>query len=172
MKKVLLFLISLSFLSACAPADYNVQVNLTEEAKTALLETIDNNWALYEEHLAAGEGTALDVVNVVRAHEELGQFNEAIAIYEDYLKKGFDAQAIRNNLGRLYDKFELYKKAEKQYQALVDTYNQEKYLNDLAWLHIKQENLSRAQEYYDAWKVATGKKDARTEKGLETLAQK
>ena len=169
MKKLIsLFLLAFALLSACQPRSFNPNLS-PEEAKAIGQDIAELKEALKTEKNPDGSPSHLRLIEMARDYEKLGDINSAIKLYEDYLNDGWRTKAVRNNLGRLYEHQEKYDLAVKQYQTIVDEYNDQEYLYDITWAYIRAENRTEAEKAFNAWQLAFKKTDLQTQQAIQKL---
>ena len=158
-------------LVSCAN-NYTIEVDLTDEERAVILEQIEAS----KESIANYDGSEgyfpyLDIIDLARSYEALGEIGKAIDLYEDYVNQGAVGQAIYNNLGRLYEKTENYERAIAMYQRIVDELYDTDYLYDITWAYIRAGDRKSAEKYFNAWQLELNKTDEQTQQALKKMRE-
>lgn len=175
MKLNKLFIIGFSAFLLAGCNSYKVEVDLPvdeiqsikSEIKT-LRETIDN----YVQK-TPDDGTIawVEIIDLARAYQDLGEMGKAIKVYEDVLATGEKTKAILNNLGRLYEKTEQYDKAIAVYQRINDEYFDHDYLYDITWAYIKAGDRKNAEKFFNAWQLQFNKTDEQVQQAIKKMRE-
>ena len=170
--KILILVISLSFLTACK--SWNAQVDITPEDKQAVQDEIQKikdeitNFVPPEKGVIAWQ----QYIALSQAYEKLGDMKSAIKTYKDVLDDGYKTQAIINNLGVLYEKVGEYDLAVEQYKRIVDEYLDRNYLYNITWAYIRAGNRKEAAKFFNAWQLEFRKTDEQTQQAIKDLMAK
>ncbi len=157
------------FLTACNPK-WKVDVNLTPADKIKVEKDIKEAMAVIKtEQKNKTKGSAMAYVVLARAYEKQGDRKKAAKVYTDAIKYGLVSRAIYNNLGKMYERVGEYKLAIKQYDLLLEKFNEKKYYYDIALAYIELKDGDNASKYYDMWKRKFNTSDIVVEKKIRAL---
>lgn len=169
--KFIIIALAAMLLTACMN-NYKVEVDLTEEDRTAILDKIAISQAAIDNYDgSAGVFPYLDIIDQAKAYEELGEVGKAIKLYEDYNEQGAKGEAFFNNLGRLYEKTEQYDKAIVMYQRIVDELYNRRFLYDITWAYIKAGDRKNAEKHFNAWQLEFNKTDEQTQQAIKKMRE-
>ena len=165
--------IAISFaavLTACTPVpDYKVDVDLPPEAINLLQEEIVTLEAFIDS--AESDGGAADNIKYIQlanAYKTLGDYGQAIAVYEDFIDIGGGSVTIYNNLAFTYQEVEDYDRALEWFELLTEE-GEDRYYKEIAMIHYTNSDLERFEEAYAAWQNAFGQKDSMLDSLLRRL---
>ncbi|MBU0727135.1 tetratricopeptide repeat protein [Patescibacteria group bacterium] len=170
MKKLLsLLVVSIILLSGCFNS-HKIAVDLTDEEIKQI--EFDIEVLKYEIEHYTGEGkAALEIVELARAYQKLGELDKAIEVYKDVLSDGYTLSVAHHNLGRLYEDVGEFDLAVEQYQAIIDKFNDLDYLYDITWAYIRAGNRKEAEKYFNAWQLEFRKTDLQTQQAIKKLRE-
>lgn len=139
------------------PTIQNDPIDLSAEEQEALQKQLQDLENLIAEQKQNNEVNHLKVIDLARTHEALGQFDEAIGVYEDYLAESETVETVMiSNLAVLYKVAENYQGSINQYQRLVDEFGEVQHLNEVARLYVLLGDVEKAEQMYEQWKEKTG----------------
>jgi tetratricopeptide (TPR) repeat protein len=158
-----------------------VKVDLTPEEIQAVNAEIETEKSAIENFdPVESQIPAMEIVQLAKAYEKLGDLEEAIDLYNSWLsKEGIRAKVLANNLGRLYEQVGEWELAVKQYQRIIDEYIDEDYLLDITRTYIRAaqstkgevaiEYRKKAEKYFNMWQLALKKTDVQTQQEIKSL---
>ncbi|MBN2306525.1 tetratricopeptide repeat protein [Candidatus Peregrinibacteria bacterium] len=174
MRLAKLFIIGFSALLLMGCNSYKVEVNL-EKTKMQEIENRIKDLKVAIGEFAPEENGAeipwVEIIDLSRAYEQLGELGKAIDVYEDVVTDGYKTKAILNNLGKLYEKTEQYDKAIEMYQRINDEYFDHDYLYDITWAYIHAGDRKNAEKYFNAWQLEFSKTDKQTQQAIKKLRE-
>lgn len=173
MNKLLIIVFSVLLLAGCK--SYDVEVDLPPTEEEQLYADIAQYQKEIEEFAPEVVGRSfpdLEVISMARAYEQLGQMDNAIQAYEDFLAQGHQTKALINNLGVLYEEVGETEKAVEQYQRVMDVFYDRQYLYNITWAYIRGEDRKNAEKYFNAWQLEFSKTDEQTQQALKRLREK
>lgn len=175
MKISRLFIIGFGVLLLAGCNSYKIDVDLAvDEVKSikseikSLTETITNYVPADSD---AGTIAWMEIIELAKDYEKLGELGKAIRVYEDVLADDEKTKSILNNLGRLYEKTEQYDKAVAIYQRINDEYFDHDYLYDITWAYIKAGDRKSAENYFNAWQLQFQKTDEHIQRAIKKLRE-
>ena len=158
-------------LGACT-SGYNVSVNLGEEEKKSIEADIIKQQDDIKNYKAEdGSIPSASIISLALDYEKMGKLGKAISLYESWLKKGYRAFALINNLGKLYEKVGETDKAVEQYLRLINEYQEDRYLYDITWAYINGKDRRNAEKYFNLWQLKFSKTDEQTQTAIKKLRE-
>lgn len=156
-------------MAACG-TKYSVDVNLPPEEKAAVLKEMQE----MKDAIAAYDTSDNtipfgQIITLSRDYEKLGDLDNAISNYKDWLDKGYKTKSIIHNLGRLYEKVGEVELAVTQYKRLIEEYNDDNYLYDITWAYINAKQRKEAEKFFNLWQLKFQKTDEQTQQAIKDL---
>jgi tetratricopeptide (TPR) repeat protein len=174
MKKAvtLIVIIFMGILLTSCQSKWKVDTDLTPEERQKIESEIKVIKEMIENQTDEnGTGESMAYVNLARGYEKLGDLKKAVNVYKDAIASGLYTSSIYNNLGKLYEKLEEYDLAIAQYQILVNSFMENRYLYDITWAYIKAKDRKNAEKYFNAWQLFSQTTDKATQDAIKQLRE-
>ncbi|MBI5411744.1 tetratricopeptide repeat protein [Candidatus Peregrinibacteria bacterium] len=177
MKRLVTVLFAVLLLTACAKKQETasqVKISLPPAERAKIETQIAGLEREIQDYHPAKEGDAIYApvylfIDLARGYESLGNYPQAIRIYQKALSLHKQAQAVVHNMGRLYEDMGDYPKAVEQYTILIKDYAQTNYWYDVTWAQIRAGKRKEAEKAFNQWQNAFRKTDLQTQTAIKKM---